>query len=174
MFQYDGAIICINGKYNAFYACQRAIANGIPTSQAFYSSYNRLSYTCSQAWEVQLTHGLCLHPSHWSNFPHTYPTNGPFHPISPHFTYFHPFSPPSTPFHPFHPISPLSPHFTTFTPFHSFPPIFTTTFHPFHPISPHFTPSHRFSPPLFIPFTHFTLFNHFSLLSSSHYHTFSV
>ncbi len=27
--------ICINGNCNAFYACQRAIANGISTSQAF-------------------------------------------------------------------------------------------------------------------------------------------
>ncbi len=41
------ALICINGNYNALYACQRAIANGIPTSKAFYSSYSRLYYTCS-------------------------------------------------------------------------------------------------------------------------------
>ena len=29
------SLFCINGNYNAFYACQSAIANGIPTSQAF-------------------------------------------------------------------------------------------------------------------------------------------
>ncbi len=61
-------------------------------------------------WKVECRLYSCCRLSH------TYPTNGPFHPISPHFTTF-------TPFHHFHPISP---HFTTFTPihpFHPFPPI---------------------------------------------------
>ncbi len=85
-----------------------------------------------------LVNGHCNHASY-----HTYPMNGPFHPISPLFTHFHPI-------HPFHPISPLSPHFTTFHPLH-----------PISPLSPHFIPFHPF-PSIFTPFTPFYHFHYYT------------